>query len=118
ASRWALLPYLVGADLVNTALAGFLTFSPRVIYPSYSSLRDQAAAGALMWGVGSMFYLVPVVVIATRLLSPPTRRRSSLASPQPAHILLPQPKRFDLLRLPVIRPVPRARYGPAAPLCR
>ena len=32
-SRWALLPYLVGADLVNTGLAAFLTFSGRVIYP-------------------------------------------------------------------------------------
>ena len=86
ASRWVLLPYLVGADLVNTALAGLLTFSPRVIYPSYSSLRDQAAAGALMWVVGSIFYLVPVAVIASHLLSPPSRRRSSLANSQPAHI--------------------------------
>ncbi len=111
ASRWALLPYLVGADLVNTALAGFLTFSPRVIYPSYSSLRDQAAAGALMWVIGSIFYLVPVMVIATHLLSPPIRRRSSLANSQPANIVLPQPKRLDLLQLPLIGYVLRARYG-------
>ena len=111
ASRWALLPYLVGADLVNTALAGFLTFSPRVIYPSYSSLRDQAAAGALMWVVGSIFYLVPVAVIASHLLSPPSRRRSSLANSQPAHIVLPQPKRLDLLQLPLIGYMLRARYG-------
>ena len=111
ASRWALLPYLVGADLVNTALAAFLTFSPRVLYPSYSSLRDQAAAGALMWVIGSIFYLVPVMVIATHLLSPASRRRSSLANPQPAHIALPQPKRLDLLQLPLIGYVLRARYG-------
>ena len=107
-SRWAMLPYLVGADLVNTVLAAFLTFSPRVIYPSYSSLRDQAAAGALMWVVGSIFYLVPVMVIAIQLLSPPSRR-SPLA--EPARIVLPQPKRLDLLQLPLIGYVLRARYG-------
>ena len=107
-SRWAMLPYLVGADLVNTVLAAFLTFSPRVIYPSYSSLRDQAAAGALMWVVGSIFYLVPVMVIAIQLLSPPSRR-SPLA--EPARLVLPQPKRLDLLQLPLIGYVLRARYG-------
>jgi cytochrome c oxidase assembly factor CtaG/ferredoxin len=110
ASRWTMLPYLVGADLVNTALAAFLTFSGRVIYPSYSSLSDQVAAGALMWVVGSIFYLVPVVVIAIHLLSPPSRR-SSLVNSQPAHIVLPQPKRLDLLQLPLIGYVLRARYG-------
>src|ERR1700722_14519511 len=56
-ARWAMLPYLVGADLVNTALAAFLTFVGRVIYPSYaagprvfglSALSDQVAAGAFM----------------------------------------------------------------------
>jgi putative membrane protein len=78
-SRWALLPYLVGADLVNTAYSASLTFSRKVIYPSYASaprvfdispLADQAAAGALMWVIGSIFYLVPVAVIAVQLLSP------------------------------------------------
>ena len=78
-SRWGLLPYLMTADLVNTALSAFLTFSGRVIYPSYaaaaqvfgiSALSDQAAAGALMWVVGSILYLVPLVFITMRLLSP------------------------------------------------
>jgi cytochrome c oxidase assembly factor CtaG/polyferredoxin len=110
ASRWTMLPYLVGADLVNTALAASLTFSGRVIYPSYSSLGDQVAAGALMWVVGSIFYLVPVVVIAIHLLSPPSHR-SSLANQQPVHIVFPQPKRRDLLQLPLIGNVLRARYG-------
>ncbi len=81
-SRWAMLPYLVGADLVNTAVAAFLTFAGRVIYPSYavgprvfgiSALDDQATAGALMWVLGSMFYVVPLVMIAVRLLSPQPR---------------------------------------------
>lgn len=78
-SRWALLPYLVGADLVNTVFSASLTFSQSVIYPSYaaaprvfdiSAISDQAAAGALMWVIGSIFYLVPVAAIAHRLLSP------------------------------------------------
>jgi cytochrome c oxidase assembly factor CtaG len=65
--------------LVNTAFSASLTFAPKVIYPSYaaaprvfdlSPLADQAAAGALMWVIGSIFYLVPVAVIAHRLLSP------------------------------------------------
>lgn len=78
-SRWALLPYLVGADLVNTAYSASLSFSRKVLYPSYaaaprvfdiSPLADQAAAGALMWVIGSIFYLVPLAVIAVQLLSP------------------------------------------------
>lgn len=78
-SRWALLPYLMTADLVNTAVSAFLTFSGRVIYPSYeagakvfgiSALNDQVAAGALMWVAGSILYLVPMVYITLRLLYP------------------------------------------------
>jgi putative membrane protein len=78
-SRWALLPYLIGADLVNTAFSASLSFAGKVIYPSYaaaprvfdiSPLADQAAAGALMWVIGSIFYLVPLAVIAHHLLSP------------------------------------------------
>jgi cytochrome c oxidase assembly factor CtaG len=120
-SRWLLLPYLAGADLVNTALAAFLTFAGRVIYPSYSSvprlfglsaLDDQVAAGALMWVIGSIFYFVPLVGIAIRLLSP------QLRPGVPAHLrVLPgnlgvtPPGRFDLLQLPLIGRVLRARYG-------
>jgi putative membrane protein len=87
-SRWALLPYLVAADLVNTAFSASLTFAGKVIYPSYaiaprvfdiSPLADQAAAGALMWVIGSIFYLVPVAWIAVQLLSP---RHTSTPAPQ------------------------------------
>ena len=41
-SRWTMLPYLVGADLVNTALAAFLTFAGRVIYPSYAAAEESS----------------------------------------------------------------------------
>jgi cytochrome c oxidase assembly factor CtaG/polyferredoxin len=119
-SRWALLPYLIGADLVNTALAGFLTFSPRVIYSSYangprvfglSALDDQAAAGALMWVVGSIFYLVPLVVIAVHLLSPQANRVAFGAAASRRSVAIDRPARFDLLRLPLIGRLLRARYG-------
>jgi cytochrome c oxidase assembly factor CtaG len=83
-SRWAMVPYLIGADLVNTAFSASLSFAGRVLYPSYnaaprvfdlSPLSDQAAAGALMWVIGSIFYLVPLTLIALRLLSPQAKLR-------------------------------------------
>src|SRR5437660_7140106 len=79
-SSWLLLPYLVLADLSNTALSAVLTFSERVLYPYYaevprlagiSVLDDQAAAGVLMWVPGSLAFLVPLVTIGVRLLSDP-----------------------------------------------
>jgi putative membrane protein len=82
-SRWILLPYLVLADLVNTALSAFLCFSGRLLYPSYaavprplglSALNDQAAAGAFMWVLGSTVFLVPAMGIVLQMLSPRRRR--------------------------------------------
>lgn len=124
-SRWVVLPYLVGADLVNTALAGFLTFGGRVVYPSYeaaprlfgiSALGDQAAAGALMWVLGSIFFLLPLVVIAIQLLSPKSQRVIPFATATVASSLRPMAPRsssgrLDLLRLPLIGSLLRARYG-------
>jgi putative membrane protein len=81
-SRWILLPYLLGADVVNTGISAFLIFSGRVLYPSYaeqprmfglSALADQAAAGAFMWVLGSIVFLIPAFAITMQLLS---RRRS------------------------------------------
>jgi cytochrome c oxidase assembly factor CtaG len=76
--EWTLIPYLLFADLVNTALSAFFVFSGRVLYPSYqalhltglSALDDQAFAGVIMWVPGSIIYLVPTIVYAMRLLSP------------------------------------------------
>ena len=76
--RWAMVPYLLIADLQNTALSAILTFSDRVLYPSYSgvprlfglsAMEDQIAAGAMMWVVGSLAFVVPAVVIAVQCLS-------------------------------------------------
>lgn len=78
-SRWLILPYMLTADLVNTAISASLCFAGRVMYPSYaleprlfgiSALNDQIASGALMWVMGSMFFLVPAFIITVRLLSP------------------------------------------------
>lgn len=77
-SRWILVPYLLLADIVNTAVSALLCFSGRLLYPSYalvarpfglSALNDQVAAGAFMWVFGSTVYLVPAVVIVVQLLS-------------------------------------------------
>src|SRR5271165_1492816 len=76
--RWAMVPYLLVADLQNTALSAILVFSDRVLYPSYSStprlfsfsaLEDQIAAGAIMWVLGSLAFVVPAIIIAVQCLS-------------------------------------------------
>ena len=76
--RWAMVPYLLIADLQNTALSAILVFSDRVLYPSYSTvprlfrfsaLEDQVAAGSIMWVVGSLAFIVPAIVIAVECLS-------------------------------------------------
>jgi putative membrane protein len=87
-SRWFLLPYLMAADVVNTAISAFLCFADRVVYPSYaleprlfgiSAMADQAGAGALMWVFGSIVFLIPAMVITLQLLSP-RRHRVTLRS--------------------------------------
>ncbi len=87
-SRWMLIPYLLLADIVNTAVSAMLCFSGRLLYPSYglvprpfglSALNDQVAAGAFMWVCGSAVYLIPAVVIVVQLLSPQTQARRSAA---------------------------------------
>lgn len=84
-SRWAIIPYLVTADLVNTGLSAFLTFCGRVVYPSYaaaprvcslSALEDQVAAGAEMWVLGSTIFLVTAMIILLQLFSPKRRTRT------------------------------------------
>jgi cytochrome c oxidase assembly factor CtaG len=81
--RWTMIPYLLFADIQNTALSAFLIFSERVLYPTYaavprlwgiSALDDQAAAGAIMWVPGSVIFLIPVAVLAIRLLDSPRTR--------------------------------------------
>jgi cytochrome c oxidase assembly factor CtaG/ferredoxin len=118
-SRWGTLLYLVGADLVNTAVAGFLTFAGRVVYPSYaaaprifgiSAAADQAAAGALMWVLGSIIFLIPAAGIAHQLLSPGTRRNVP-ANLKRGRLATPPATRFDLLRVFLLGRFLRWRYS-------
>ncbi len=77
--RWTVIPYLLVADLQNTALSAFFSFYDRVLYPTYaaaprvgdfSALHDQAAAGPIMWVPGSLAFLIPCAVVAITYLSP------------------------------------------------
>jgi cytochrome c oxidase assembly factor CtaG len=91
--RWAVVPYLLIADLQNTILSAILVFSDRLLYPSYSqmprlfglsALHDQAASGAIMWVVGSAAFLVPAVVIAVQCLSGRSRTvQNAITHPDP-----------------------------------
>jgi cytochrome c oxidase assembly factor CtaG len=75
---WAIVLYLLLADLQNTVLSAWLVFAERLIYPSYavasrpwgmSALGDQAAAGAIMWVPGSVAFLLPIAWIVGQILS-------------------------------------------------
>jgi cytochrome c oxidase assembly factor CtaG len=86
--RWALIPYLVSADLINTAQSAVLSFSSHLLYPSYahtsallglSPMDDQALAGVIMWVPGSIAFLVPAIVLTIRLCEP--RRRVAARRP-------------------------------------
>lgn len=86
-SRWFLLPYLLTADIVNTIVSASLVFSGRVVYSSYafeprvfdiSPLTDQIAAGAFMWVMGEIVFLVPAFAITMNLLSRKKRTRLEL----------------------------------------
>jgi len=77
--RWSIPLYLFLATLPCDALSAFLTFSDRVVYPSYlsappllnsSPLQDQETAGALMWVFVTFVYLIPAVAITIEILSP------------------------------------------------
>ena len=86
-NRWLMIPYLVTADIVNTGVSAFLVFAGRLIYPSYglqprlfgiSALDDQAAAGAFMWVLGSIVFLIPAFAITMDLLSSHKSRPAAL----------------------------------------
>jgi cytochrome c oxidase assembly factor CtaG/ferredoxin len=102
---WALIPYLLLADLVNTALSAFLIFSDRILYPAYEAVRlsgfnartDQALAGAIMWVPGSVFYLLPAAVIAARQFAGVRRHIVPARRPAPALVQL-TPARPAILR--------------------
>jgi len=86
--HWSTLLYLFLATLPCDILSGFLVFSDRVAYPVYFSmprhfgfsvLEDQQCAAALMWACVTLVYLVPAAILSTRLLSPQSYRKDTLA---------------------------------------
>jgi cytochrome c oxidase assembly factor CtaG len=86
--RWAMVPYLLLAEVQNTVMAAFFTFAGRALYPTYAAaqgealaLQDQVMAGVLMWGPGSLILLVPMGCLALSLLGP--SRMTSEDSPLP-----------------------------------
>ncbi len=124
--RWAMIPYLILADLVNTGLSAFLVFSNHVVYPSYalaprlwgiSALGDQAVAGGIMWVPGSLVYLIPAVAVAMKALDSGSavRPSSHLRPPPRVSPRKPNPKLspktpWDLLRTPILGPMFRHPY--------
>ncbi len=119
-SRWAVLPSLIGADLVNTALSAVLVFSGRVFYPTYaqaprlfgvSAMNDQAAAGAFMWVFGSIVFLVPALVITMHLLSPRRKIAPHAKGLVSIQNLRRKPLPLDVLRMSVAGRFLRSRYG-------
>jgi cytochrome c oxidase assembly factor CtaG/polyferredoxin len=124
-STWLVLPTLLLADVQNTILSALFTFSSRPLYQFYangpriggiSALEDQVAAGVLMWVPGSVAFLLPLFVIAVRLMyasrpmMTPVRTRTApqstvlpiLGQPQAASSPVPGRRRFDLLGIPLI----------------
>ena len=82
---WSMLLYLASADIVNTALSAFLAFCDRPVYSYYlrqpnpfqiSPMTDQIVGAVIMWVIGSLVFLVPVVLIAVNLLQPQKLSRS------------------------------------------
>lgn len=78
-SPWTKLACLVGADVANTAVSAYLSFCGHVVYASYahgsrifaiSPLSDQNGAGAEMWVMNSLVFLIPAMIIPMRALAP------------------------------------------------
>jgi len=82
--RWTMIPYLALAEVQNGLLAAILTFSDRVIYPTYgaaprvwdlSALEDQSIAGVIMWVPGSLAFLLPALwLVVTTMTTAPRGR--------------------------------------------
>jgi cytochrome c oxidase assembly factor CtaG/ferredoxin len=118
--RWAMIPYLVLADVVNTGLSAVLCFSDHVLYPTYqsvprlwgiSAISDQVTAGAIMWVPGSIAFLAPAVVLIMQVAESGRSHRIKRAPVARAVIPRIRPRtRWDLLRVPVVGPILQHRY--------
>ncbi len=105
--RWAMVPYLLLGDIVNTLLAAVFVFAERPLYATYAAAphitgldarADQSVAGALMWVAGSAAYLIAAAAIMIAWLN----GRAVVATTAPARPSVRARRRFDLLRVPVV----------------
>lgn len=112
-NRWpriALLPYLVAADLVNTAVSAYLAFAGAPVYRWYAELGpawgtepllDQQLAAGLMWIPGSVLYLGGAIAITVRYLVP--QRAKPRARTIALHVLAPSTEApSNLLNIPLL----------------
>src|SRR5262249_55646739 len=114
--RWMMVPYLLAADVQNTALSAILIFSDRVLYPTYaaiprlfgSALEDQAAAGAMMWVLGSLAFVFPAIAIAVDCLSAKASQPKAVPGSASRISLFTTPRLF-LSQIPLIRSLPQPR---------
>jgi cytochrome c oxidase assembly factor CtaG len=95
--RWSMLLYLFLATIPCDILSGFLVFCDRVVYPVYlvgprqfgvSALEDQQRAAALMWTCVTIIYLIPAVILTTRLLG--ARSSQEVGQEDPPGTLAPR----------------------------
>jgi cytochrome c oxidase assembly factor CtaG len=82
---WYMLPYLIMADIVNTALSAFLAFCDRPVYAYYlqqpnpfhiSPQSDQVVGAVIMWVIGSLVFLIPAIFVTLKLLRQETTSRT------------------------------------------
>ena len=103
--RWSILLYLFLATVPCDVLSAFLVFSERVVYPVYfpaagrfgmSVLEDQQCAGALMWTCVTIVYLVPAVILSTRLLGVRNQHTNDLGQSELHAIARPPRERHSV----------------------
>jgi cytochrome c oxidase assembly factor CtaG len=114
--KWAMIPYLLAAGMVNMGLSAVLSFSDHILYAPYalaprlwgiSALEDQAAAGGIMWVPGSIAMLIPAAILGMQALQTRQVHRPA-ALPR---VLTPRaPRQWDLLRTPILGPILRYRH--------
>lgn len=86
--KWVAIPYLLLADILNTAISVVFVFSSKLLYPSYNTVRathfgameDQSLAGLLMWVPGSVVYLVPAFILVMGLFT--SSRMQTVTAPR------------------------------------
>ena len=77
--------YLFLAATQDAVLSGLIALSSKVLYPHYETplrlwdltpLEDQMWGGIVMWTVGSLVYVVAILILVNALMSDGRQRRS------------------------------------------